>query len=106
MSYWNTNKLAGESLSQAIEKAKTQETKILLFFKSHPHKSFAPHEIGLCLEFFLKRTPITSIRRAITNLERSGQLMKTDRMINGQYGKPVHTWRFKPIKKPVQPALF
>ena len=37
--------------------------------------------------------PITSIRRAITDLTNAGKLTKTDTMKLGRYGKHVHTWK-------------
>jgi hypothetical protein len=42
-------------------------------------------------------TPITSIRRGMTNLTNSGHLIKTDRLITGAKGKPESIWKLKTI---------
>jgi len=39
--------------------------------------------------------PITSVRRAITDLTTEEKLVKTDIMKKGKYGKEVHCWTFK-----------
>tara|TARA_R110002020_G_scaffold443766_1_gene655058 strand:- start:42715 stop:42900 length:186 start_codon:yes stop_codon:yes gene_type:complete len=41
------------------------------------------------------RSPITSIRRAITELTSKGKLTKLDRMKKGEYGKNCHCWQLK-----------
>ena len=40
-----------------------------------------------------EQTPLTSIRRAMTDLTAEGMLVKTDYRVEGSYGKKVHTWR-------------
>jgi hypothetical protein len=89
-SYYNTNKLSDVDFLEAIGRARSQQEKILIYFKLHPGRGLAPHQIKAAL--FSDKTPITSIRRAITNLEQDGLLIKTDRMIEGDLGAPVHTW--------------
>ena len=89
--YYNTNRLSGDELGSAISAAQSQQDMILAHFRNHPFKKFAPHEVLNIL--FNERTPITSIRRAITNLEKDGHLIKTNHRIKGEYGAPVHTWR-------------
>ena len=90
MRYYNTNNLKGDELEKAERKAETQESKILKFFSIYRKKYFAPHQIVDIL--FYDNTPLTSVRRAITNLEQKGLLTKTNNMIDGPFGKPVHTW--------------
>ena len=91
--YYNTNKLAADDFLAAIASAKSQQEKILIYFQSNPGRRFAPHQIKAAI--FSDHTPITSIRRAITNLEKDGFLTKTDHMISGDFGSPVHTWELK-----------
>ena len=45
-------------------------------------------------------TPLTSIRRAITNLEKKGKLEKTDIQKEGMYGKKTFCWVFKSNSSP------
>lgn len=93
MSYYNTNKLKGFELKEADRKANTQEDRILQFFKSNSGKNFTPEEIqSLCL---MANRPLTSVRRAISNLTREGYLRKTNLMKQGNYGKQVHTWEYR-----------
>ncbi len=40
-------------------------------------------------------TPITSIRRAMTNLTNRGNLVKTDAQVTGAKGKPEYIWKIK-----------
>lgn len=105
MTYHNTNKLAGIALSRAIKKTTSQEKIVLLFFKAYNHRGYAAHEIRKLLDMELSNAPITSIRRAMSNLKNDGKLIKTDEMIDGPYGYPVHRYRLN-NNKPIQPSLF
>lgn len=80
----------GDHKSVAIneQKAKTQDELILSLFTSHPELS--PSQIYERMRFV---HPITSIRRALTNLTKAGKLEKTENMIDGMYRRKEHTWR-------------
>ena len=84
--YYNTNKMKGEGLTDAREKAMTQEELIFALFVSY--RILTPSQI----HSIFSRWPLTSIRRAITDLTSAGKLVKTDRMLPGEYGKPEHVW--------------
>ena len=88
--YYNTNNETGETLAKSRDRAKTQQDSILAFFMAHPNDHFSPDFIALNV---LPEAPLTSVRRAITNLTSEGKLDKTDTMTMGRYGKKVHTWR-------------
>jgi hypothetical protein len=88
-SYHNTNNLAGEELLKADRAAKGQEADILRFFSARPGQFLTPEDASAALS---SRTPLTSVRRAITNLTDKGLLIKTERMRLGKYGKPIHFW--------------
>ncbi len=93
--YYNTNKDTGETLSNSQVITVSQEDRIYEYCKTFKPYDIAPHHLtGL----FSENTPITSIRRALTNLEKWGKLIKTDRMVMGSYGKMVHTWRIKEVQ--------
>jgi len=95
--YYNTNKESGETLLKSRDKARSQEKEIVRilekWIKNGRGWSVAPHELLL----YFDNVPLTSIRRAITNLEKDGKLEKTDRMVKGTYGKMVHTWKLKNV---------
>ena len=90
MSYYNTNKLAGFDLKEANRKASTQEDRILHFFERNRGNRYSPEDIQMYCQMATR--PLTSVRRAITNLTSEGHLRKTTDMKPGLYGKPVHTW--------------
>ena len=95
-SYHNTNNEQGTLLFESNKKANSQEEKILKIFRTYPNKVFSAEKILSILN--LNNIPLTSIRRAISNLSNPikwNMLEKTDIMINGQYGKQVYTWRLK-----------
>lgn len=90
--YHNTNAESGQTLAKSEAKARTQEEAILAYFQAHPSDSLSPAFVGLNV---LPNAPLTSIRRAMTNLAGEGKLEKTDVMTMGTFGKHVHTWRLK-----------
>lgn len=99
MDYYNTTHLEGEELINEILNAKGQESKVLSFFMDHPDNSFAPHEIKANV---LPHCPITSSRRAITNLTKGAKVLtKTNLQVLGEHGKPVYKWKLRQIYRPV-----
>ena len=90
-SYYNTNGLYGADLFAADKKAMTQEDLILDLF-ARMDKELTPFEVQELLE---NKYPITSIRRAITNLTKSGKLEKTTTRRSGVYGQLNYCWRIK-----------
>lgn len=92
-SYHNTNNESGATLASSNKKAVKQEVKVLEFFKSNSKSdSFSPEDVLQQVDFG-KSIPITSVRRAMTNLTNSGHLKKTSIMKQGQFGKKIHTWQ-------------
>jgi predicted ArsR family transcriptional regulator len=90
-SYHNTTHETGKTLAEYEGKAKTQEERILEYFRNNWHTEMSPSQVQNCLG--MHGTPITSIRRAITNLTTDGKLVKTDKKVKGIYGRAEFTWR-------------
>ena len=90
--FFNTTKLKGESLKTSKKNSKSQDMKILDFFRLNKDIKMSPSYVHKSL--FNELTPLSSIRRAITNLSNSGYLLKCKDMIEGNYGKLEHTWKF------------
>jgi len=88
-SYHNTNHLHGAALHEADKAAKGQEANILAFFRARPGMYLTPEDASAALS---ARTPLTSVRRAISNLTDKGLLRKTTAMRKGKYGKAIHHW--------------
>jgi len=89
MTYYNTNKESGETLKNSRKKCETQEDEILEFAQECGHR-LSPSHVWVFL--FCRKIPLTSVRRAITNLTNRGLMTKTDYMVDGVYGKKEHTW--------------
>lgn len=87
LSYYNTTGLSGDELKDSVANAFNQEELIYQLFKRHP--SLGPSQVVKLLEF---RYPITSVRRAITNLTTKRLLIKTEVQRIGLYGKPEYIW--------------
>jgi hypothetical protein len=89
--YYNTNNEKGVVLQNSRRQARTQQERIRMYMQCWPNRLFTPFEIQ---EQILSGTPITSIRRAMTNLTDDGHLIKTDTKKVGKYGKANHTWKY------------
>ena len=87
--YYNTTNLKGDELKTSQKKTVSQEQKILEIFKNH-QIPLSPTDI---FSNFFKKTPLTSIRRALSNLTRDGKLEKTSKKKLGMYGKYEHCWK-------------
>lgn len=95
MGYHNTIPLplGSEDYNKKQARAAAQEKIILAWFLSHPG-DWTPCEVWQrCL--LAKATPITSIRRAITDLTKKGLLKKTGKKRRGIYGDLNNTWTIK-----------
>lgn len=101
-SYHNTTHLSGPALADAQDKATTQEEQILGYFREcyragSPRRT--PSEVW---RFFGQKWPLTSVRRAITDLSSQvdGQPPRLERLAGktkvGVYGKPEGFWQYVP----------
>jgi len=97
VAYYNTNRETGPTLSLSWGKANKQENMILEIFTArfeHTLEGLAPHQVrDQIAQQYGINYPLTSIRRAMSDLTDNGKLIKLDRMVMGNYGKKVHTWR-------------
>ena len=82
--------LTSDEIAKYEAIALTQEQLVLAYFQSHPESSFSPEQIQSAV---LPQAPITSVRRAITNLTTTGELVRTEWFTSGNYGRPVGTWQ-------------
>lgn len=83
--YFNTTNEKGDTLKKYKEIAGEQERMILYWFQKY--KTLSPSEIqlpSLC--------PLTSIRRAISNLTAAGYIRKTDKKNKGRYNRDEYIW--------------
>ncbi|MFH1486017.1 MAG: hypothetical protein ABIH46_08105 [Chloroflexota bacterium] len=89
--HYNTTAQRGKALKARWAKAESQEAEILALFTRRSTSTFTPWQVQAFL-FSGSATPITSVRRAMTDLTKAGKLRKTERMGKGPYGQPCHLW--------------
>jgi transcription initiation factor IIE alpha subunit len=92
MAYYNTTNLSGADLKDSTNSAMKQEERIHEFYKANANREITPFEVEQEL-YSNTMVPITSIRRAITNLTTEDKLIKTSNVKTGPYGKPSYCWK-------------
>ena len=88
--YHDTTDVKGKALDHYEDKATTQGQKVLFFMRAFPGFAFSPEDVHNVL--FGPTVPLTSTRRAMSNLTRDGLIVKTAEQVIGQYGRPVCKW--------------
>jgi hypothetical protein len=93
--FYNTIHLEGEEKEKVEAKFSKQELEIISVFK-RVKTILTPFDVQKHYEENNPAVPITSIRRAMTNLTEKGILEKMPKehgMKDGLYGKPNHYWK-------------
>jgi len=93
-SFHNTNRLTGAALADAEAVAATQEDIILALYRVL-RRAMSPSQVWQRLTDAGHAWPLTSVRRAITNLADQGHLVQTPHMRVGLYGKREHLWQVR-----------
>lgn len=88
--YFQTTPLSGQALAAAISTAHTQNDAILAVFQTGIART--PSQVHSILSRMGKRWPVTSTRRGITTLQKSGALVKLDELRKGPYQAEEHQW--------------
>jgi response regulator of citrate/malate metabolism len=88
--YYNTTNQSGDTLKEYKRKALTQEEEIFHYLSRYG-LTFSASEIQDSL-FKNRNVPITSIRRALTNLYHDLEIKKVGQ-IKGKYGRPENTYK-------------
>lgn len=86
MSYFNTTNESGKQLEIFNESANNQEEQILNLMKLY--KKLSPSDVNK----YFTNYPLTSVRRALTNLSNQGKLIKTDEKKIGIYRRMEYIW--------------
>lgn len=92
--FYKTVNLPAPELKAARETNNVQNARVLSIFEKHP-EGLTPFEASGIYNGQHPEIPLTSVRRAVTDLEKSGRLEKTGAMRAGGYGKPNHVWKVK-----------
>lgn len=82
-----------KQIADLQEKADGQEKDLARYFYFHPFARFSPSQLHQRCDFI--DWPITSTRRALTNLTNDDILVKTEHTVEGSYGRDEHQWRWK-----------
>ncbi len=91
--FFNTINLSGYELEKVNARAAKQEDLILSIFKANPDRNLSPTQIHSIFQLrYQLHSPITSIRRGLTNLTKAEKLIKTEVMVEGNYGLKEHCW--------------
>lgn len=94
--YYNTNEEKGSELKASRAKTDNQNVLVLGVFRAFPEENLMPEEVSEYItKTFDKSYPITSIRRAMTDLTNEGEIKKTKVKKLGSWGKRVHTWKLE-----------
>ena len=91
MTHYNTTHEAGGALAKYQDQALSQEERIMAFYAEAPAFLYTPSEIAA--QVFGGMVPLTSVRRAMTDLTKDGRLIKTEKKREGVYGRPEYCWR-------------
>ena len=94
--YFNTTDQDIDYVNKRKAKNKTQEVLVYDLFKSMT--TLTASEVltaSETLNLFSNKVPITSIRRAISNLQKEQKLVKTTDTKTGIYGSPEHYYTIK-----------
>ena len=105
-SYYNTLNETTEIKLNSEKKARKQEDLIFSIFRHFVNKPMTPTEIWEKTGLRENNVPLTSIRRAITNLEKQGKIIKTDQQRDGMYGKKNYCWVYKDRSSEQESLLF
>ena len=88
--FHNTIEASGAELTLFTGEALKQDARILEFFTANSGRLFTPVDVWELV--FNTNVPITSVRRAMSNLTDRGELIKTKEQRIGAYGKNNFCW--------------
>ena len=89
--FYNTTNQSGIELQTSMQNAKNQEQRIMMVMK-YCDEPMTPFDVHHVYSRHFKPAPITSIRRAMTNLTDDNELIKTCQQKAGHYGVTNYCW--------------
>lgn len=90
--YHNTTYAEGHVLAGYESKAETQDESVKELLSHNPTYYFTAEQVHKSV---MENAPLTSARRALSNLYRDGYIEKSDNRVQGKYGNPITLWRWK-----------
>lgn len=92
--FHNTINSSGDELVAHTITCKTQEDKILAIFREKQGIAMTPFYVLDLYSKLYRPVPITSIRRAMSNLTEQNKLIKTRNMKKEFFGKKNFLWKY------------
>jgi hypothetical protein len=92
ISYHNTTKLTGQPLADAETHCRNQEERVMYLFRTF-NQEMTPSEVFKRWQLVWPVIPLTSVRRAMSNLTKRGELEMLDDLVPGIYAALEHKWR-------------
>ena len=99
--FYNTNQESFDEASDSSARAAKQSDVILGLFEM----TKTPMSPSMVYKALGQEWPITSIRRAMTNLTDDGKIIKTQKTTKGIYGKKEHLWALPENPTPIEQAV-
>ena len=98
--FHNTIKSTGQALLNFEAKVMKQTDVILALFEHNKDRSFTPWEAHAVLFKLGYNYPITSVRRAMSDLTKSGELImhEGEKQKKERYGMPNNQWQYNLLK--------
>ena len=93
--YYNTTQQKGEVLKKFHEDERSQTQIVKEYFGSHPCEVLGASEVWdrlISNRQIAPLTPLTSIRRAITDLSKTGIVIKSESTKRGAFNRPEHCY--------------
>jgi len=92
VTYHNTTDQHEDFVKKEIVNCKSQEEKVYLLFQNGA--SYTASEVYYIYKRLVNaNVPLTSIRRAMSNLKHEDRLIKTEKQHIGMYGKPEYVYK-------------
>lgn len=98
-SFHNTNNSQGVTLEKAEATCKNQEERIYKYFHASPEHKYTAEDVWKTL-YQNSLVPLTSVRRAISNLKEEKKLYQTGEQVIGMYGKRISVWKLRTDNNP------
>jgi len=91
VSYHQTQSILNrQEVERYTSTAERQDDVVLAVFRERAGQELSPEDVH---DLVLQGAPLTSVRRAITNLTNNGLLVRADGWKVGRYGRKVGLWR-------------
>lgn len=88
--FYNTTGETGTTLDDFTVIAEEQRNRILEYAKKHPNLKFSSEDVAF---LFPPNTPLTSIRRAVCDLKKVGEITVVGKK-TGMFNRPIFEYQY------------